>query len=129
MAHILLNPIFLGLAVKTASEIEDLLKELPINLGINRSHILYKDSHDFNGECGEECILFVAEKIKAKIKVDIVNENIDSPAFESRDTCRHGCTIAVRLGLSTNNQWKIGTAFHVGKCNANKGGGGGCIIN
>ena len=36
---------------------------------------------------------FVAEKIKAEVKVDVVNENVESPAFESSDKCRHGCTI------------------------------------
>ena len=122
MAHLLLNPIFLGLAAYTASEIEDLLRNFPINLNFNRHHVLDKIDHDFSDECGEDCITFVAEKIKAEVKVDVVNENVESPAFQSSDVCRHGCTIVVRLGLSTKKEWKVATAFHQGPCKAKKGG-------
>ena len=101
-------------------------QKFTLNLNLNRNHILNKASHDFNEECGEDCIIFVANKIKAKIKVDIVNQNVETPAFESKDKCRHGCTIVVRLGLSTKEEWKIGTAFHEGPCRMQNSG---CIIN
>jgi hypothetical protein len=129
MAHLLLNPIFLGLAAYTAADkIEDLVRDLPLDLDFNRHHVLEKFDHDFNDVCGELCVKFVAEKIKAEVKVDVVNENVESPAFESSDECRHGCTIAVRLGLSTKKEWKVATAFHKGPCKVNKGACNGCNI-
>ena len=131
MAHILLNPILLGLAAYSLRELEDLLRNFPISLNINRHHILYKDQHNFNDECGEDCLIYVSEKIKSEVKVDVVNENIETPGFKSREKCRHGCTIEVRLGLSTEQIWKIGTAYHVGPCYARNSGnrGGFCLIN
>ena len=93
MAQLLINPIALGFAGKAAWEIEDLLKNLPINLNLNRNHILNKAIHDFNEKCGEDCIIFVVNKIKVKIKVDYVNQNVESPAFESKDKCRYGCLL------------------------------------
>jgi hypothetical protein len=130
MAHILLNPALLGLVAYSLRELEDLLRGLPISLSINRRHILDKDAHDFNDECGEDCIIYVVEKIKASLKIDIVNENVETPAFESREVCRHGCTIAVRVGLSNKDYWKIGTAYHVYPCLAKgRGRDGFCLIN
>ena len=132
MAQILLNPIVLGCTAYALHEIEELLKNLPINMSINESHILYKRSHDFNEKCGEECILFVVEKIKEKLKVDIVNEESETPSFKSRDNCKHGCTIEVRLGLSNKKEWKINTAYHPfdKPCLVNPANvGGGCYIN
>ena len=115
MAQILINPIYLGLAAAatyTLTQIQELLRKYPIRRNINSSHILDKEQHDFNEECGEECIFFVSEKIKAKLKVDLTKDKIPVPNVTSRDLCKHGCTIEVRLGLSTTKEWKIDTAYH-----------------
>ena len=62
MAHLLLNPIFLGLAAYTDQEIEDLVRNFPINLNFNRHHVIDKIDHDFNDVCGEDCITLLQKK-------------------------------------------------------------------
>ena len=62
MSHLLLNPIFLGLAEYTARDIEDLVRDLPINLKFNRHHVIDKIDHDFNDVCGEDCITLLQKK-------------------------------------------------------------------
>ena len=82
-------------------------------MNINKFHILDKKEHDFNEECGEECILYVTGKIKTKLKVDLIKDEIKVPNLTSSDYCKHGCTIEVRLGLSDKKEWKINTAYHL----------------
>ena len=127
MAQIVLNPVFLGLAaaaVYSIQKLEQILHELPINLNYNINkwhHILENTSHDhgFNNKCGEECVKYVAEKIKAKVTVKETDEKIENPEVQDTGNCIHGCTIAVRLRL-VNKTWQIGTAWHEGPCLADK---------
>ena len=127
MAQIVLNPVFLGLATAAAytiHKLEQILHDLPINLNYDRNkwhHILENPSHDhqFNNKCGEECVKYVAEIIKAKVRVKETDEKIENPEVEDKGNCIHGCTIAVRLRL-VNKVWHIGTAWHVGTCCAPK---------
>ena len=62
MEHLLLNPIFLCLAAYTAREIEDLVRDLPLDLNFNRRHVIDKIDHDFNDVCGEDCITLLQKK-------------------------------------------------------------------
>ena len=63
MAHLLLNPIFLGLAAYTAADkIQDLVRDLPLDLNFNRHHVIDKIDHDFNDVCGEDCITLLQKK-------------------------------------------------------------------
>ncbi len=128
MAQIVLNPVFLGLAAAAAAysiqKLEQILHDLPINLKYDRNkwhHILENPSHDhgFNNKCGEQCVKYVAEKIKAKVTVKETDEKIEIPVVKDTEKCIHDCTIGVELKL-VNKIWQIGTAWHVGSCRANK---------
>ena len=125
MAQIVLNPVFLGLAAAAAytiQKLEQILHDLPINLNYDRNkwhHILENPSHDhrFNNKCGEECVKYVAEKIKVKVTVKETDEKIENPLVKDTGECIHGCIIGVTLKL-VNKTWQIATAWHVGSCNA-----------
>ena len=123
MAHLALNPNFFNLPISLGcSDIEDKLRNFPIRTmsDNDRHHILDKIGHKFSDDCGEECVKFVAEKVKANLKVDIAKKNKEGCNIQSSDKCKHGCEIIVRLGLSTKKEWKISTAFHKEICKGEK---------
>lgn len=102
----------LGLAITSSIAIKKILKSLNIiPMDANkRNHILNNAKHGFNDLCGESCVNEVAKKIISKLEVG------DQPDhFESKDYCKHGCLIAVRLGFSTKvKDWTYATSYHVG---------------
>ena len=98
---------------KHIEKIKEHIQELDID-GYIQDHVMTK-KHEFNDECGEDCILYVAFRVKNKI--NWVN-NGSVPYIRGSDYCRHGCDIEVRMSLPPGkHEWKIGTAFHKYTCN------------
>ena len=105
------------------SEIDDLLENCSVSTHLD-SHVLrhFED----NSDCGQECILKVAEELKISKKW---KEDNDVPVVRGEGRCRHGCLIEVRMSIPPGEEeWKVGTAFHKGACFARRTGGGFCQI-
>ena len=74
-----------------------------------------REKHGFNKKCGGDCILQVANNLRAYSPR--ISEN-GVPCIRGTGKCKHDCLIEVRMSIPPNQQiWNIGTAFHKGHCN------------
>lgn len=130
MAQILINPLFLEFPTYSIHLLEETLHDLPLNklYNSNKWHHIFQVKHNFNNRCRQDCIFYVAEIVKAKVRVEKSNEEIKEPLVKDSAECRHGCTIMVELKL-VDKIWQIGDAWHEGPCLADGSNGGLCIIN
>ena len=95
-------------------KVKDWIKSRGISSQIS-DHVMTK-KHKFNDKCGAECIFQVANNV-CSASSWLADNGI--PIIRGTGYCRHGCEIEVRLSIPIGQQeWKIGTAFHKGNCNA-----------
>ena len=106
-----LGAVFTG---KLIERVRDWIKSRGISSEIS-DHVM-KEKHKFNNKCGRDCILQVANDVQSGSSW-LADNGI--PIIRGTGYCRHGCEIEVRLSIPLGQQeWKIGTAFHKGNCNA-----------
>ena len=78
-------------------------------------HVM-KEKHKFNDKCWRDCIFQVANNVHSGSSWFADN---GISIIRGTGYCKHGCEIEVRMSIPLGHQeWKIGTAFHKGNCNA-----------
>lgn len=95
-------------------KVRDWIKSRGISSELS-DHVM-KEKHKFNDKCGADCIFQVANNVHSGSSW-LADNGI--PIIRGTGYCRHGCEIEVRLSIPIGQEeWKIGTAFHKGNCNA-----------
>ena len=124
MAAVFFNPnlIRLGLAALLGKYTFNVISESIRNLRINSNlkyHVL-TEKHRFTPNCKNECILEIAEKLKATHSIyKQKHKGIEIPVIEGTDRCKHSCLIEVHLSIPPQREeWEVQTSYHLEPCKA-----------